>query len=121
MSTNSFKFGMDPRRKSFVRAIGGAHAAIAEAMQEDGGITVTELARRLDVDKSVLSRRLKGQTNMTIKALADIAWALGRRVEISLPKKKAQGNRPVVTSVVWQERPVVLAPKVQISCSLSVE
>jgi transcriptional regulator with XRE-family HTH domain len=52
------------------------------AQLEDNGITRTELARRLDVDKSYVTRLLNGLPNITLKTLVSVASALGCRMSV---------------------------------------
>ena len=46
------------------------------------GITQTELAQRLGVSKSYVTRILNGQPNMTIRTLVKFANALNRKVSL---------------------------------------
>jgi transcriptional regulator with XRE-family HTH domain len=52
------------------------------AQMEAGRITRAELARRLDVDKSYVTRMLNGMPNMTLKTLVSVASALDCRVAV---------------------------------------
>ncbi|HEX3067410.1 MAG TPA: helix-turn-helix transcriptional regulator [Thermoanaerobaculia bacterium] len=53
------------------------------AQMEAKGITRTELARRLGVDKSYVTRMLNGMPNMTLKTLVSVASALD--CQVSMP------------------------------------
>ncbi|MEO5337954.1 MAG: helix-turn-helix transcriptional regulator [Magnetospirillum sp. WYHS-4] len=66
--------------------------------QDETGKPKAELARLLDVDKAVLSRRLNGTSNMTIKTIADLAWAIGREIEFSL-RPHCRGRRKALSPV----------------------
>ncbi len=48
-------------------------------MLESHGISQRELARRLDMDEAQVSRILGGRTNVTLKTIAELGWALGLR------------------------------------------
>jgi transcriptional regulator with XRE-family HTH domain len=52
------------------------------AQMENKGVTRTELARRLGVDKSYVTRMLNGMPNMTLKTLVSVASALDCRVSM---------------------------------------
>ena len=52
---------------------------LEEAIAQEG-VTQTELAQRLGVNKSYITRILNGQPNMTIRTLVKIANALNRKV-----------------------------------------
>jgi transcriptional regulator with XRE-family HTH domain len=53
------------------------------AQMESKGVTRTELARRLGVDKSYVTRMLNGMPNMTLKTLVSVASALD--CQVSMP------------------------------------
>lgn len=48
------------------------------------GLTQAELADRLGVSPGRVSQLLSGRRNLTLKSLADLTWALGMRVDLSL-------------------------------------
>ena len=52
------------------------------AQLEDTGISRAELARRLNVDKSYVTRMLNGMPNVTLKTLVSVASALGCRISV---------------------------------------
>jgi DNA-binding transcriptional regulator YiaG len=56
--------------------------AIAAAL-EDSGMTRAELARKLGTSRAYVTRVLQGSPNLTLRSLADLAWALGSRVSVS--------------------------------------
>jgi transcriptional regulator with XRE-family HTH domain len=81
---------------------GELERALAEE-QAENGLTKAELARRLGVNRSVLTKRLNGALNMTFETLADMAWAMGRDVVAPKLVKPSQGsNRPVTTVSISQ-------------------
>src|SRR5690349_5279625 len=81
MKTRSFR--IDKRRRSYLRLISEIKHALAQALAEEHaerGLTMAEMARTLEVDRSHISRKLSGDTNMTLETLADLAYALDRPV-----------------------------------------
>ncbi len=95
MSPRSFKRLTDPQMRDRARFLGDIFAALNTAFQEEAetrGLTKAELARRLDINRALVTRRLGGQGNMTFETLHDMAWAMGRRVEISLPTRSGAGQ-----------------------------
>lgn len=92
MSRRFFRRLTDPRRRDRARFLGDIFAALNRAFQEEAeqsGLTKAEIAKRLGVHRSVITRRLSGQGNMTFETLHDMAWAMGRRVTIALPPRQA--------------------------------
>ena len=57
--------------------------AIIEAMQKQT-ITRAQLADRLGTSRAHITQLLSGSRNMTLRTLADITWALGKRVGVQL-------------------------------------
>jgi transcriptional regulator with XRE-family HTH domain len=47
-----------------------------EKLMEDRGVNKSELARRLGVNRAYITQLLDGQTNMTLKKIADVMLAL---------------------------------------------
>lgn len=85
----SYKSKIDSRRQMFVRLIGDAYQEIQDAFaqeNEENGVTQSDIARALNKDKGFVSRRLSGQSNMTLETLADFAWALDREIVLKLLK-----------------------------------
>lgn len=74
------------------------------AQMEAKGITRTELARRLGVDKSYVTRMLNGMPNMTLKTLVSVASALDCRVSMPSFSKLTAG------SITSRCRPRPIAP-----------
>lgn len=68
--------------------------AIAEAMIEEG-VSRAQLAERLGCSRSHVTQALSGNRNITVRTLADMAWALGRQVDLRLGALDAIDFRPV--------------------------
>jgi plasmid maintenance system antidote protein VapI len=76
----------------FLRLAGEIEGQLREAYHhrfQAGQVNQLSLAERLEVGRSVISRRLNGQTNMTIETIADMAWALDLHVEVTFRDKRA--------------------------------
>ena len=78
------------RRRTYVRLIGEIRHALNQALVEESarrGLTRAEIARCLGKNKSVITRKLAGTSNMTLETLADLAYALDRPVKVQLPSR----------------------------------
>lgn len=76
------------------------HAAIAQAAvaaKSDEGLTQRQVAEELGVDKSVISRILKGVGNPTIRTVGELTAALGYRPELVLHKINAKAGSNAFT------------------------
>jgi hypothetical protein len=113
----SFSLKSDPRRRSFVRLIGDIRYALNTALGEehkDKNLTKSDVAKILKTNKSFVTRKLSGESNMTLATLSDLAFALNRTVNITLPSKRpAEGSnyvaepREVASPVTRGDAPIV--------------
>jgi len=55
-----------------------------KAARKRAGVSQTELARRLNTNKSVISRVEAGDQNLTVEYIIKIAIALGRQYEVRI-------------------------------------
>lgn len=58
----------------------------------NSGLRQIEVADKLGVDKSIVNRRLTGRANLTIKSIADFAWATDHEIHFSLKPKTLQAD-----------------------------
>lgn len=71
------------------------------------GFDQNALAKRLDVDKSLVSRRLKGENDMRLETFSDLARGLDCRIDVTLTPlsttlaELTQTPFKVVASTVW--------------------
>lgn len=75
--------------------IGDIRHALNQALSEEfekRGLTQQNIADLLGKNKSFISRKFSGDTNMTLETLADLAYALDRPVRISLPERDKLGG-----------------------------
>ncbi|EWY39261.1 XRE family transcriptional regulator [Skermanella stibiiresistens SB22] len=94
MKTRSFR--IDKRYYAYLRLVSDIKHALTQALAEEHaerGLTMADMARVLDVDRSHISRKLSGETNMTLETLADLAYALGRPVRVSLPPRDVESRQ----------------------------
>ena len=54
-------------------------------------VTQSQIADKMGVDKSTLSRIINGQGNLTLKTIGDISWALGLRPDITFTEVQHEG------------------------------
>ena len=72
--------------------------AFLEAKAERG-LTQRQLADDLGVDRARVSRALKGEENLTLRSVAEFAFALDREIVFSLRRRSiapGQNIRPVI-------------------------
>jgi len=97
------------------RFIGRVRRELLKAIMEEkgGGLTQQELARRLETRRSDINRQLSGEAEITLRSLADLAWALDREVTVELRRADSavgQNIAPTTSTIGYQ--PVrIIAPK----------
>lgn len=75
----SFKLTINPKDQAAGRFIGSVRRALAEAVQNaksKQGLAQSDIAQKLEINRSVINRILNGDKNLTLRSLAEIAWAL---------------------------------------------
>jgi transcriptional regulator with XRE-family HTH domain len=88
----SYNLHISKRRRTFIRLLGEIQNALLEALDEEHrsrGLTRAEIARLIGKNKSFVTRKLNGDSNMTLESLADLAFALDRPVKVRLPSRRA--------------------------------
>jgi uncharacterized protein len=87
------------RRHEQERLVLGATDTIREAMEE-AGVSKADLARMLGTSRAHVTALLSGERNMTLRTLADVAFALGQTVELTLepPRSSVDTLRRVSVS-----------------------
>jgi transcriptional regulator with XRE-family HTH domain len=110
-----FRFDIDIRSRVAGRFLGRVRRELLKAIVEEkrDGLTQQELARRLDARRSDINRQLSGEAEITLRSIADLAWALDREVTVELrrPDTMAGQNIAPATSTVGYQPVKIIAPK----------
>lgn len=95
------EISVDKRRRTYVRLIGEISHSLNEALAEENArrqLTQTGMAEALQTNKSFVSRKMSGLSNMTLETLADLAFALDRIVKIQLvPRSLPAGSNATLS------------------------
>lgn len=87
----SYELKIDPKSRAAGRFIGKVRRELISAAINEkklSGITQQKIAEALGVNRSVVNRILKGETNLTLRTIAELSFALGYTPEFSLEKPK---------------------------------
>jgi transcriptional regulator with XRE-family HTH domain len=110
-----FRFEIDARSRTAGRLIGRVRRELLKAITEEkrAGLTQQELAQRLESERSDINRQLSGEVEITLRSLADLAWALDREITIELrPADSVAGqNIAPATSTIGYQPVRIIAPK----------
>jgi transcriptional regulator with XRE-family HTH domain len=100
-----FHFDIGGRARHAGRFIGRVRAELLRALSErkaDSGLSQQALARKIDTDRAQINRQLSGEANLSLRSLADLAWAMDMEIsfELKKPVAKAGQNQPMTTSTL---------------------
>ena len=76
-----------PKRQMYLKLSGMIESQLREAYarrHEEGGLTQTDIANKLDVNRAAIHNRLNGKGNMTIETIANMVWALGHDIDVKI-------------------------------------
>ena len=101
----SFHFDIGGRARNAGRFIGRVRGELLRALSErknEGGLSQEALARKLDTERSLINRQFSGESNLTLRSLADLAWAMDLEIsfELKTPATEAGQNQPVQNQVM---------------------
>ena len=96
----SFHFDIGGRARHAGRFIGRVRGELLRALAQrkrDGSLPQQALAEKLGIERSLINRQLAGETNLSLRALADLAWAMDMEISFELkePMIKAGQNQSV--------------------------
>jgi len=94
----SFQIALSKTERAGGRFVLAVRRALQRALIEENkkhGITQSDIAREIGVHRSVINRELKGEKDITLGRVGEIARALNRRAVVSLmPIRPMQGGEP---------------------------
>ena len=101
----SSQIALAPSRRAAGRFIAKVRRKILEALVEEhaaSGMTQSDIARVINVHRSVINRELRGRKDITLGRVAELAFALGRAPSFELvkPAMKLGSNMKPVGSLV---------------------
>jgi len=99
----SFQISITPSRRVAARFITAVRRKILKALEEENkkrGLKQTDLARAINVHRSVINRELRGKKDMTIGRVAELGWALGRVPTFDLPERTIRDGSNLPTPAI---------------------
>jgi predicted transcriptional regulator len=92
-SPEAFQLNIEPKSAKASDFIGDVRAELARTLSDlsDEGVTKSDVAKKLGVHRSAITRRIRGTENITLRTLAEMAWAMDRDIIFRLEK-------PIVTT-----------------------
>ena len=112
----SYELKIDPKRRAAGRFIGTVRKALINAAlveKQRNGLTQQKVAECLGVNRSVINRMLRGEVNLTLRSVAELAWAMGWQPQFSLKRveREARSNGSPEAAPVYANSNAVSAPR----------
>jgi predicted XRE-type DNA-binding protein len=86
---NSYTFDIGAKSRKVSRFVGQVRSELQRALSSEKAnrkLTQQQIATAIGVHRSVINRQITGVENLTLRSVAEIAWALGWEIEFSLRK-----------------------------------
>ena len=106
----SFHFDIGSRARHAGRFIGRVRGELLRALSQrksEGHLPQQALAEKLGIERSAINRQLSGEANLTLRSLADLAWAMDMEISFALKAPETDigqnhpaKNQPMTTSTV---------------------
>jgi len=105
---NSFVFDIGDRSRRVSRVLGKLRSDLQTAFvteKKTRKITQQEIAKSLNVNRSVVNRQLIGKENLTVKSAVELAWAMGweTKIEVYKPDNSISSNEVTAERIVHAE------------------
>lgn len=91
----SFEFEIDPKDAASAEFMLHIHKVLQREMlhaAKEEKLTKSRIAELLGVDKSNVTRALNGKSNLTIRTISELCWALGVVPEFEIRKGNADAG-----------------------------
>ena len=98
----SYLYDIGDRSRAVARFIAHIRSELQKAYAQERverKLTQQAIATRLGVNRSVINRQLTGLENMTVRSVAELAWAIGWTPNFSVSKHVQNGNYFITTDV----------------------
>jgi hypothetical protein len=106
---SSFQITITPSERAAGRFVSKVRRSIQKALAEEAhkrGLTQSDLARAIGVNRSVVCREIRGHKDLTLGRVGELAWALGRIPTFELFENPALANVPVTQAMMPPLKPM---------------
>lgn len=112
----SYKMKISPKSRKSARIISMFQKIIQDEYSKSG-LTQQEIADKLDVDKSVINRRLKGSANLTVRSIAELSFVFNKEIVFFFKEKEHNENIVNHCLNIWSTVPEISEIKEPTSAS----
>jgi transcriptional regulator with XRE-family HTH domain len=99
----SFQIALSPTKRASGRFLLAVRRRLQKAFLEENkrrGLTQAMIARELGVHRSVINRELRGEKDLTVGRLAELAHAMGRKPSFALLEKARTSGTNIYSSEI---------------------
>lgn len=94
---NSYLFDIGGRARKISRFVGRVRGELQRALVEEKKLrklSQQDIAHNIGVNRSVINRQLMGTENLTIRRVAELAWAMGWDIEFKMNRMSNFLHKP---------------------------
>jgi hypothetical protein len=98
----SFQITLSPSKRVSGRFVYAVRRGLLNALAEESkkrGLTQAEIARAIGVNRSVINKELRGEKDMTLGRVAELAWALGRKAILTFPEQTSAVGQNIAPTI----------------------
>lgn len=120
----SFQITLTPKRRAATRFIVGVRRSLQRAFADqrtEDGLTQSDLARRLDVHRSVITKELRGQKDISLGRVAELSWALGREPHFELRMPVTTPSQNNFSPSIEFDKPAAAKTDIDLNAHLTME
>lgn len=84
---SSYQITITPNKRAAGRFVSRVRRELQKALAEEekaNGTTQSDIARKIGVNRSVISREIRGHKDITLSRVGELAWAMNRRPSFAL-------------------------------------
>ncbi len=99
----SFQISITPSRRAAARFIGSVRDLLLRSLADSHvktGLTQSDIARTIDVHRSVINRELRGRKDITLGRIAELAFAMGLEPRLQLLEAEFEQGTNISTDNV---------------------
>ena len=104
----SFQTTISPTKRAAARFVLTVRRALQQALVEEQrkrGLTQSDIARELGVHRSVINRELRGERDIGLSRIAELAYIMGRKPTFALPERRQRDDANIDGSIPLKAGP----------------
>lgn len=117
----SYQLKVPQHRRVAARFVGKVRRSLQRALVQNPEVSRSDIARELEVHRSVITRQFQGTADISLGRVAEIASVLGYRPQFSLEKIESRDGSNLSAEAVYASVAAKLPPSIRVITSVSTE